>query len=288
MTEAEYFLDKSTLVDPFFRRWLFRPIDGSEMHQVNLWHFYHLGQRIHALLQLKAGAKFDDLKYSLTGLHWILLHYIERRPIPLTKTIPFIKILDDVITKLPDVFTQEDIDKLQYAIYAFEGKLEKELDPYDVFYIPPKGTHSTLALIETAETNLPPAVVGRLSSQAVLDVQQAGRCLALDAPTAAGFHILRAVESLALAYVNRISGKPHPKKNRDWGAYIRVIRNGNGSVAIADYLYHMKETYRNPIMHPDVTLTTDEAFALFNASLSAIVQLDAAIVAWPEEAESVQ
>src|SRR2546430_250240 len=104
-------------------------------------------------------------------------------------------------------------------------------------------------------------------------MREAGRCLALDCHTAAGFHILRAVESLALIYVTKITGKPHPKKNRDWGAYIRVIRNGQGKAAVADYLYHIKETYRNPIMHPEVRLSGDEAFALFNASLSAIVQL---------------
>ena len=49
----------------------------------------------------------------------------------------------------------------------------------------------------------------------------------------------------------------------------------------SEELGHMRQFYRNPIIHPDQTLNANEAFSLFNASLSAIVQLDAAIEAWP-------
>ncbi|HEX5707149.1 MAG TPA: hypothetical protein VFX96_07625, partial [Pyrinomonadaceae bacterium] len=40
---------------------------------------------------------------------------------------------------------------------------------------------------------------------------------------------------------------------------------------------HIKDFYRNPIMHPEETLTADDALSLYYTCLSAIVQLDAAI-----------
>jgi len=39
---------------------------------------------------------------------------------------------------------------------------------------------------------------------------------------------------------------------------------------------HIKDFYRNPIMHPEETLNADQALSLFHTCLSAIVQLDAA------------
>jgi hypothetical protein len=52
-------------------------------------------------------------------------------------------------------------------------------------------------------------------------------------------------------------------------------------VKVIGMLQHIKDFYRNPIMHPEESLTSDEAFSLFNTCLSAIVQLDAATQACP-------
>ena len=62
-----------------------------------------------------------------------------------------------------------------------------------------------------------------------------------------------------------------------WGAFIKVLESHGADAQITGFLKHIKEFYRNPIVHPDSNLTTDQAFALFGASLSAITMLDAAI-----------
>lgn len=167
------------------------------------------------------------------------------------------------------------------AALEFERELGHELATFDVYHVPPKGTHATLRLIEKAETNLPADVVSRFDPQTLSDLRQAGRCLAVDAATASGFHVLRAVESLIIKYLVKVTGHPLAPKNRNWGAYIRVLRAHNADSKVTDYLYHMKEYHRNPIMHPEISLTPDEALSLFHASLSAIEQLDKAIQTWP-------
>jgi len=170
--------------------------------------------------------------------------------------------------------------------------LKKQLDEFDVvfvresqrvsvFSIEPKGIYDTEALIDHAEDSLPSDVVQRLDRQAVYDIKQAGKCLAFNTPTAAGMHILKAVESLIREYHGRLTGKTLPVKSRNWGAYIRDINNNGGDKQVTGYLQHIKDFYRNPILHPEVTLTPEQSQSLFNAALSAIVQLDAAIQALP-------
>ena len=126
-----------------------------------------------------------------------------------------------------------------------------------------------------------PETRGRLSIETIRDIKDAGKCLALDCHTASGYHILRAVERVVIKYVEKVTGTSYGLKNRNWGAYITVLKRHNADASVIGYLDHMRTFYRNPIIHPEDTLDGNEAFSLFNASLSAIIQLDAAIEAWP-------
>ena len=257
------------------------------MNHVNINAFYSLGGTFRSLGEIGNQRRFEDLKGVLIGTRTMLARVLAGEFVPLARCAELGNTLDKEIEKFllkyesrgSDFIKPEDARAVLFAALTFEDKLRHELDHLDVYYIAPKGTHATLPLIENAETNLPADVVSRFDDKTLNDVRQSGRCLALDAPTAAGFHILRAVESLIVNYIDKLTGEPHGPKNRNWGAYIKVIRTAGGKIAIADYLQHMKETFRNPIMHPEVTLTADEAFSLFNASLSALVQLDNAIQA---------
>jgi hypothetical protein len=262
------------------------------MYHVNIFAFYNLGGAMKGLAPITHGGRFVDHEGLLRGTQTLLLRFTGGEFLPLARCLPWAKKLDDAINEIlskysqrPDTFIDfidsDDRKKVIVAAVEFERELGHELAAFDVYHVPPKGTHATLALIEKAEANLPADVVSRFDSKTLNDVRQAGRCLALDAPTAAGFHILRAVESVIVKYIDKLTGKSHAPKNRNWGVYIKAIRDTGGKTPVADYLYHMKETYRNPIMHPEIVLTPDDAFSLFNASLSAIVQLDNAIQSTP-------
>ena len=166
-------------------------------------------------------------------------------------------------------------------IKAFEMTFASESHDSNIFAVSQKGTHSTLDLMERAVDNLPSDVKGRLTAETIADLCQAGRCLALDCHTASAYHVLRAVERVIIKYLEKVSGTPLSPKNRNWGVYIRELNRLGGDKGVTGYLDHIRTHYRNPIMHPEQTLSASEAFALFNASLSAISQLDAAIEAWP-------
>jgi hypothetical protein len=171
--------------------------------------------------------------------------------------------------------------QIHRLLQSFEGTFASENEGSNVFSVSRKGTHDHIALMETADDNLPPDTKARLSLQTIRDIRDAGKCLALDCHTASGYHILRGVERLIIKYLEKVSGKPLNPKNRNWGVYIRELRTLGADASVIGYLDHMRAFYRNPIIHPEQTLDANEAFSLFNASLSAIVQLDAAIEAWP-------
>jgi len=167
------------------------------------------------------------------------------------------------------------------AIATFEATFTSEAADCNIFAVSKKGTHSTLDLMERATDNFSPDIQARLTPEMKFDLCEAGRCLALDCHTASGYHILRAVERLIIKYVEKVTGKSYGLKNRNWGAYISVLKAHNADASVIGYLGHIKDFYRNPIIHPEDTLDHNEAFSLFHASLSAITQLDAAIEAIP-------
>jgi hypothetical protein len=165
---------------------------------------------------------------------------------------------------------------------AFEDTFFSEAIDSNVFAVSQKGTHSTLDLMERATDNLSLEIRSRLTPEAKFDFCEAGRCLALDCHTAAGLHTLRAVESMIYVYLKKLSKQSSFKRqDRSWGAYIRLLTKYNADPKVISFLQHMKDHYRNPLMHPEQTLDGDAAFSLFNASISALTQLDAAIEAIP-------
>src|SRR5918911_2868722 len=91
------------------------------------------------------------------------------------------------------------------------------------------------------------------------------------------FHILKAVGSMIREYHLKRTGKQVAAQSRNRGAYIRDLNTHGADTRVTAYLSHMKDFYRNPIVHPELTLTSDQALSLFSAAMSAIIQLDAAL-----------
>jgi hypothetical protein len=173
------------------------------------------------------------------------------------------------------------VARLKRHIREFELLFERESSRVSVFYVPPKGIYDIEGLIERAQNHLPEDVKSRLDAQAIYDIQQAGKCLAYNIPTAAGMHILKAVESLIRKYHAKLTGVTLSPKQRSWGTYIKLLKANNADTQVTEYLTHIKDFYRNPILHPEVTLTPEQAQSLFGAATSAIIQLDAAIEVLP-------
>ena len=118
------------------------------------------------------------------------------------------------------------------------------------------------------------------------EIDEAGRCLACDRNTACGFHILRSVEVAVKAYMVSIKGTL--PKNRNWGEYIEELKKTSVvSRELINELIVLKAK-RNPLMHPQDVLDSEQArqlFCLCEAALCAVIddvrknKLDAAFSA---------
>lgn len=274
-------------------KWWFRPIANTRMEKVNQYAFYEFGTLIGRLRELRSGITQVDYFVGMLNAAKVIERFMDDASYVSLKSSR--RSLDKVLAQLKrqtDAFPPRDLEwdsplscdhptLLDELLDAFEKVFAEESQDLAIFVVSQTGTHAQLDLMQRAEDNLPPTVRARLSAEAARDIRDAGKCLVLDCHTASGYHVLRAVERLIIKYVEKVTGKSYGLKNRNWGAYIRVLRAHNADASVIGYLDHMRTFYRNPIIHPEDILDGNEAFSLFNASLSAIIQLDAAIEALP-------
>jgi hypothetical protein len=169
--------------------------------------------------------------------------------------------------------TVGSIEALADAIDGFAVSFQDELDRIPMFTVTPKGNLDIRKLAKKIGDGFPKSTTELLDGFVMNDINHSGKCLAFDLPTSSGFHILRAVETCAKAYVHAATGTLPPIKNRNWGEYIQQLKNAGAHSDVIDVLRILKAK-RNPLMHPYDNLDVDEAIALLclcQAGIDAII-----------------
>lgn len=166
------------------------------------------------------------------------------------------------------------LDQIKNAASRFETVLNEELAISETYVLTQKGAYATSELATNAEVMLPAETRAALPEKAAWDLREAGRCLAYETATAAAFHISRSVESCILAYYEHTVGKDAPTKMRNWAVYINAMKqSGKADDRVLNLLTHIKDSYRNPISHPDAILTADEVIVLLGVAVGAMTQI---------------
>jgi hypothetical protein len=146
------------------------------------------------------------------------------------------------------------------------------METLNTYSVTQKRGYDSMALISFAESIFPPEL-GVKVPEAIPDIREAGKCIAFELPTAAGFHLHRANEAMMHRYYDQVSGgKPRPK-NRNIGGYLAAMtENKYGDPRLIATLKDLNDLHRNPLIHPDQSLESiDEAIALMNAIHTATV-----------------
>lgn len=268
------------------RRFWFLPIEGIAMLVVNEFQFYELATVIHPLTDVS-----DELKYSDVWLAWsnaadALNRLFQQRALEfcfaaanelyaaIGQVVPsqFPKAIEK-FHALPDPEPELGwgaAQPIRQAAAKFETILSAELSNSDTYWISPKATHKTSMLLKSARNMLPSSIVQRVP-EAAADFDEAGRCWLLDANTATGFHLMRAIDAVMRAYYRAAIGIEPKKKFRNWGAYIKQFRScAQANQKTIDFLEQIKENYRNPVLHPEQNLDADDAQILFGVSISVV------------------
>lgn len=172
-----------------------------------------------------------------------------------------------------------DAYKLSTALQAFESVFRAEIRYANMFLPSPKGAYDIRALISNGERLFPQPQFGEHFPDAVSDVQAGARCLAFELFTASGFHFHRANEVVILEYIAKLAKKKYDGQ-RNMGQYVGALREAGAPKPILSCLRDLKDLHRNPLMHPEQSIDTeDEAIALLNAIHTAVTAMIREIVA---------
>jgi hypothetical protein len=123
-------------------------------------------------------------------------------------------------------------------------------------------------LTSKAEVNILEDALGVIEDQAKKDFREAGRCLAFEVPTAAGFHAMRATENVLRQYYSLLLGKPVTRI--DWGTCTQELKKAKANQKVVQVLDQIRDLHRNPLMHPQEFLSMKDAISLFDIAKSAI------------------
>jgi hypothetical protein len=243
------------------------------MFQVNVFQFYRLGYRVNRLTRFDPDATVNDIAFDLQvarkDVERVLQETIFHLPTVEREGNSLLKAIDRV---LPPGIPPSDLGKkvkplilqrMVNTVRRFETVLDNELARADIYSVSQKAIYDTSLLIEHAELILSESVRAVLPDQARDDLRQAGRCLAFETPTAAGFHLFRAAESVIKKYYEKLAKHAWPHNQRDWGKYIVELRKLSAPDKITTALDQTKANYRNPLIHPEDNLDLDEALSLF-------------------------
>lgn len=164
-----------------------------------------------------------------------------------------------------------EINSLNSAYTKFETILISELQSLSSYIVTKKGGFDIEAMVDAGKVFFSTDLEAKVPS-AIPDLEQAMRCIAFEVPTAAGFHLHRANESVLRAYWDHVTGGEKRPKQNNMGVYLSELEKlDKGNKSVRAHLQSIKDFHRNPLMHPEQSLeTVEEAIDLMAAIRCAI------------------
>ena len=263
------------------------------MLRVNEFIFYEVAMRIHPFVDLDRDVKYSDVWYEWWQARETLDGLFRQRAFQFSLQAAT-KLYGAISKLLPEDFTDAvnksvvpegeeekpiwrwQLAEIRESAKEFETVLRNECLIMDTYFVSKKGTHSTKDLVENAHHQIPEQIRKTIPEQTKMDFDQAGKCMAFDVPTAAAFHLLRGTEAVIRKYYESIVPGPKqaPLKMRNWGTYIRLLSNHNADKGVLALLTHLKDAYRNPVLHPEENFTDERVQVLFGVCVSAVVSIE--------------
>lgn len=237
----------------------------GNMEKVNSVPLYWLANSIGSFQNyLNKPAKISALLIPSTNLKYHLDFFINTmNELPLSKESAkiFLRGLESVILSKIDspdlMIPQQELLALYSALFSFQAVLTTELPQINIFYINQKRAYDMTSLVNNGEKILSNDDLKILSNstkeRVITDIREATKSLAYEVYTAVGFHIYRAIESIIVTdYFSTLKVESlRWESNKNLGHYIEILEKEKIDIRITGFLKHLKDHYRNPIMHPD-------------------------------------
>ncbi|MGH7014162.1 MAG: hypothetical protein ACREEL_08430 [Stellaceae bacterium] len=109
-------------------------------------------------------------------------------------------------------------NRVSGELLTFQTVFQTEMENATTYQVSKKGLYSTVELVESAEQIFPADLLAFVPQKTRDDFHAAGRCLAFNLPTAAGFHAARGIEGEIELYWQTFTGKTGTRHG--WQDYI--------------------------------------------------------------------
>lgn len=198
----------------------------------------------------------DDLLTHLEGFNL---------PVTLSATQELRQIRDEIARK-----KECDDYELFLVMQSLERTLEAELRGSEVF-LPGDKRIDVTKLLSNVPALFAPNVFDLLPDIAKYDFGEACRCIALELPTAAAFHLMRGTEAVLRNFYLSIVRKDRLKQ-LNWGQVVDALRKRRTPppASILDHLDNIRRSFRNPTQHPDKIYDIEEVQDLFNLCVDVV------------------
>jgi hypothetical protein len=265
---------------------------GADVEPINTYAFYEIGGELQPLkAEYPGNALAQHVVLPLHFASWRLERLLKGDPIEITlsrQAASNLRGMVDAILKMINPATGSDGQQLppQWAeipswqwgmvrsnVQIFENVFQAEMQNATTYSVPRRGLYSTPVLVNQAESAFPALWHSAIQEKARNDFHEAGRCLAFNLSTAAGFHACRAVEGVLEGYYQFFTGKTGTLHG--WQDYLDALRKvTTGPIPDPKTLHNIKQIKdfsRNPLMHPRETLNEMDARILFGMAEIAIL-----------------
>lgn len=253
------------------------------MKQINTYGLYQLASQLAPLRTYPSDPK-ELTKYHAHTLwlatYWIDQFFTVNRVLPLEISADAARelsaALEALATRVWSDETRGEIAAwdLQYIITKLtelETVMSLELQRHQTYLVSQIGGYSMPLLTTKAEVNILEDALAVIDEHAKKDFREAGRCLAFEVPTAAGYHAMRATENVLRQYYALVMGKPTDRI--DWATCTQELKKAGANKKVVQVLDQIRDLHRNPLMHPEEFLSMKDAISLFDIAKSAIGSL---------------
>lgn len=259
------------------------------MRRVNLQEFYNFGQVLHPIVDLQPEKPLREYHFTMAWARITLGRFVNDKMIPMTICKPaawkIINAISEIFPTSPEDREKLDMERIVdgldlyqiiEGVKEFETVFAAEVQNMATYFVSKKAIYDTNDLISRADELFTDDVRQHIADQVKHDVREAGKCLAFDLATAAGFHIARAVEGTLVSYLQFLCPeiiKGLKDTQRNLGSYIKMARENKGDDKVCGSLDQFRDLHRNPLIHPESVLSIEEAIILLGIAQSAIVAI---------------
>lgn len=219
--------------------------------------FLFLGRELEKLKQTQAGTRLSEaLPLAIDPGLWVASFLENTEDVDMPQSRKVIESLFELLKGFKEAAQNASITKdvektihkatiwiLRRQVEAFDKAFERDSEDIFAFALTPKRDLSTKTLIEDAAKKFPAELRVIMPAKVIEDVQEAGRCLVFDRPTACAFHICRATEGLMRAYYKKLTGIvwPPPGVRHDWKVLADQLRVNGAPKEITQRLQEIRE-----------------------------------------------